>query len=154
MSSLKTGLNALLTQEESVLVLIDHQPFQFANLNSHEPTMIINNVIGFGRRMAARLGGASRDSTGSREFVHRTCGCDGCGLSLGAAAPWREQASIWRLTCKDSVCQGTSLRDLLPSSPFALLNCSVFVLPVAVSYKPFPVLLSILREMRGAKERR
>ena len=43
---LKNGLNALLTPEESVLVLIDHQPFQFANLHSHEPMMIINNVIG------------------------------------------------------------------------------------------------------------
>ena len=42
---LKTGLNALLTPEEFVLVLIDHQPFQFANLHSHEPTMIVNNVI-------------------------------------------------------------------------------------------------------------
>jgi nicotinamidase-related amidase len=41
----KTGLQALLTPEDSVLVLIDHQPFQFANLHSHEPTMIINNVI-------------------------------------------------------------------------------------------------------------
>ena len=28
-----------------MLVLIDHQPFQFANLHSHEPTMIVNNVI-------------------------------------------------------------------------------------------------------------
>src|SRR5918993_3876267 len=42
---LKSGLNALLTPEESVVVLIDHQPFQFANLHSHEPTMIVNNVI-------------------------------------------------------------------------------------------------------------
>jgi len=41
----KNGLNALLTPEESVLILIDHQPFQFANLHSHEPTMIVNNVI-------------------------------------------------------------------------------------------------------------
>src|SRR2546421_3393054 len=41
----KNDLNALLTPEESVLVLIDHQPFQFANLHSHEPTMIVNNVI-------------------------------------------------------------------------------------------------------------
>src|ERR1700733_14366250 len=39
------GLQALLTPEESVLILIDHQPFQFANLHSHEPTMIINNVL-------------------------------------------------------------------------------------------------------------
>src|SRR5437870_8276671 len=44
--ALKNGLSALLTPEESVLVLIDHQPFQFANLHSHEPMMIINNVIG------------------------------------------------------------------------------------------------------------
>lgn len=49
MSSSKTGLNALLTPEESVLVLIDHQPFQFANLNSHEPTMIVNNVVGLAK---------------------------------------------------------------------------------------------------------
>ena len=41
----RTGLDALLTPEESVLLLIDHQPFQFATLNSHEPTMIVNNVI-------------------------------------------------------------------------------------------------------------
>lgn len=45
----KTGLEALLTPEESVLLLIDHQPYQFANLHSHEPTMIINNVIGLAK---------------------------------------------------------------------------------------------------------
>src|SRR6266436_9094402 len=45
----KNGLNALLTPEESVLILIDHQPFQFANLHSHEPTMIVNNVIGLAK---------------------------------------------------------------------------------------------------------
>src|SRR4029077_15016228 len=44
-----TGLPALLTPEESVVVLIDHQPFQFANLHSHEPTVIINNVIGLAK---------------------------------------------------------------------------------------------------------
>ncbi|MFX4291585.1 hydrolase [Streptomyces bohaiensis] len=43
------GLGALLTPEESVLVLIDHQPFQFANLNSHEPTMIVNNTVGLAK---------------------------------------------------------------------------------------------------------
>ncbi len=49
----KTGLKALLTPEESVLVLIDHQPFQFANLHSHEPTMIVNNVIGLAKAAKA-----------------------------------------------------------------------------------------------------
>ncbi|MEV8422684.1 hydrolase [Streptomyces niveus] len=48
-SANKAGLNALLTPEESVLVLIDHQPFQFANLHSHEPTMIVNNVVGLAK---------------------------------------------------------------------------------------------------------
>ena len=45
----RTGLGALLTPEESVLLLIDHQPFQFANLHSHEPTMVVNNVVGLGK---------------------------------------------------------------------------------------------------------
>lgn len=45
----KAGLGALLTPEESVLVLIDHQPFQVANLHSHEPTMVINNVVGLAK---------------------------------------------------------------------------------------------------------
>ncbi|AZM50443.1 hydrolase [Streptomyces sp. WAC 06738] len=45
----KAGIDALLTPEESVLVLIDHQPFQFANLNSHEPTMVVNNVVGLAK---------------------------------------------------------------------------------------------------------
>src|SRR5260370_26893022 len=45
----KAGLGALLTPENSVLLLIDHQPFQFANLNSHEPTMVVNNVIGLAK---------------------------------------------------------------------------------------------------------
>jgi nicotinamidase-related amidase len=45
----KTGLDALLTPEKSVLILIDHQPFQFANLHSHEPAVIQNNVVGLAK---------------------------------------------------------------------------------------------------------
>lgn len=45
----KTGLDALLRPEDSILVLIDHQPFQFANLHSHEPAMVANNVIGLAK---------------------------------------------------------------------------------------------------------
>lgn len=45
----KTGLEALLRPMDSILVLIDHQPYQFANLHSHEPTMIVNNVIGLAK---------------------------------------------------------------------------------------------------------
>src|SRR5690606_30890913 len=45
----KTGLEGLLRPEDSIVVLIDHQPFQFANLNSHEPTMIINNAVGLAK---------------------------------------------------------------------------------------------------------
>lgn len=39
----RNGLASLLRPEDSVLVMIDHQPYQLANLNSHEPTMVINN---------------------------------------------------------------------------------------------------------------
>ena len=49
----KTGLDALLSPEKSVLVLIDHQPFQFANLHSHEPAMIVNNVVGLAKAAKA-----------------------------------------------------------------------------------------------------
>ena len=52
-SKKKFGIEALLTPEESVLVLIDHQPFQFANLHSHEPTMIVNNVVGLAKAAKA-----------------------------------------------------------------------------------------------------
>jgi nicotinamidase-related amidase len=45
----KIGLEGLLRPEDSILVLIDHQPYQFTNLNSHEPTMIVNNVIGLAK---------------------------------------------------------------------------------------------------------
>jgi nicotinamidase-related amidase len=47
------GLDALLTPQNSVLLLIDHQPFQFANLHSHEPTMIVNNVVGLAKTAKA-----------------------------------------------------------------------------------------------------
>jgi len=40
----RNGLNSLLRPEDSVLVLIDHQPYQLANLNRHEPQMVVNNA--------------------------------------------------------------------------------------------------------------
>jgi nicotinamidase-related amidase len=49
----KTGLDALLTPEGSVLLLIDHQAFQFANLHSHEPMLIVNNVVGLAKTAKA-----------------------------------------------------------------------------------------------------
>jgi nicotinamidase-related amidase len=45
----KTGYDALLTPQNSLLLLIDHQPFQFANLHSHEPSMLVNNVVGLAK---------------------------------------------------------------------------------------------------------
>lgn len=47
--NVKSGLEGLLTPENSIVVLIDHQPFQFTNLNSHEPTMVINAVTGLAK---------------------------------------------------------------------------------------------------------
>src|SRR2546423_2864943 len=45
----KAGLGALLTPHNCALILIDHQPFQFAGLRSHDPQSIINNVVGLAK---------------------------------------------------------------------------------------------------------
>jgi nicotinamidase-related amidase len=45
----KIGLDGLLRPEDSILVLIDHQPYQFTNLNSHDPQTVINNVVGLAK---------------------------------------------------------------------------------------------------------
>jgi nicotinamidase-related amidase len=47
--SSKSGLEALLTPDNCVLILIDHQPFQFAGLRSHDTQTIINNVVGLAK---------------------------------------------------------------------------------------------------------
>ncbi|NKN01628.1 hydrolase [Rhizobium leguminosarum] len=40
----RNGLDSLLRPEDSVLVLIDHQPYQLTNVNSHDPQAIVNNT--------------------------------------------------------------------------------------------------------------
>jgi nicotinamidase-related amidase len=45
----RKGLDALLTPQNSVLVLIDHQPFQFANVRNLDPTLVLNNTIGLAK---------------------------------------------------------------------------------------------------------
>ena len=45
----KAGLGALLTPQNCVLILIDHQPFQFSALRSHDSQTIINNVVGLAK---------------------------------------------------------------------------------------------------------
>jgi len=44
-SNSKAGLGALLTPDNCALMLIDHQPFQFAGLRSHDSQTVINNVV-------------------------------------------------------------------------------------------------------------
>jgi nicotinamidase-related amidase len=44
--SFRNGLNSLLRPEDSVLVLIDPQPFQLANLHSHSGPVVVNNAAG------------------------------------------------------------------------------------------------------------
>ncbi len=51
--SFRNGLASLLRPEDSVLVLIDHQPYQLANLNSHEPQMVVNNATGLAKAARA-----------------------------------------------------------------------------------------------------
>ncbi|AKJ04626.1 nicotinamidase-related amidase [Archangium gephyra] len=45
----KAGIDALLSPDNCALILIDHQPFQFAGLRSHDSQTIINNVVGLAR---------------------------------------------------------------------------------------------------------
>ncbi|QRN93544.1 hydrolase [Archangium violaceum] len=45
----KAGIDALLSPDNCALILIDHQPFQFAGLRSHDTQTIINNVVGLAR---------------------------------------------------------------------------------------------------------
>jgi nicotinamidase-related amidase len=47
--TLRNGLASLLRPQDSVLVLIDHQPYQLANLNSHDPHMAVNNATGLAK---------------------------------------------------------------------------------------------------------
>src|ERR1700757_3396392 len=49
----KVGLDALLTPENCAVLLIDHQPSQLANVNSHDPTLVINNVTALARTARA-----------------------------------------------------------------------------------------------------
>jgi nicotinamidase-related amidase len=49
----KIGLDALLTPENCALLLIDHQPSQLANVNSHDPTLVINNVTALAKTAKA-----------------------------------------------------------------------------------------------------
>jgi nicotinamidase-related amidase len=51
--NLKAGLDALLTPDNCALILIDHQPFQFAGLRSHDTQTIINNVVGLAKSAKA-----------------------------------------------------------------------------------------------------
>ena len=48
-SSARKGLDALLTPHNSALILIDHQPFQFANVRNIDPTLVLNNTIGLAK---------------------------------------------------------------------------------------------------------
>src|ERR1700674_4748254 len=49
----KVGLDALLTPENCAVLLIDHQPSQLANVNSHDPTIVINNVTALAKTAKA-----------------------------------------------------------------------------------------------------
>jgi nicotinamidase-related amidase len=49
----RNGLKSLLRPEDSVLVLIDHQPFQLTNLNSHDPHMAVNGATALAKAAKA-----------------------------------------------------------------------------------------------------
>ena len=52
-TTIRNGLSSLLRPEDSVLVLIDHQPFQLTNVNSHDPHMAVNNATALAKSAKA-----------------------------------------------------------------------------------------------------
>ncbi|MEU5281115.1 hydrolase [Streptomyces asoensis] len=54
-SNIYTGSDALITPEDSVLLMIDHQGMQFSALHSHEPGAVVNAAAGLTK--AAKLFG-------------------------------------------------------------------------------------------------
>lgn len=73
--SAKAGLDALLKPENSVLILIDHQPFQFANLHSHEPTVVVNNIIGLAKTAKISSPSCSSSAPGPPRRERRPAQC-------------------------------------------------------------------------------
>jgi nicotinamidase-related amidase len=49
----RNGLDSLLRPQNSVLVLIDHQPYQLTNLNSHDPHAVVNNAAALAKAAKA-----------------------------------------------------------------------------------------------------
>ncbi|CAN5325622.1 hydrolase [soil metagenome] len=49
----RNGLASLLRPQDSVVVLIDHQPYQLTNLNSHDPHMAVNNATALAKAAKA-----------------------------------------------------------------------------------------------------
>jgi nicotinamidase-related amidase len=51
--TLRNGLDSLLRPEDSVLLLIDHQPYQLSNVNSHDPQAVVNNTTALAKMAKA-----------------------------------------------------------------------------------------------------
>jgi nicotinamidase-related amidase len=51
--TLRNGLDSLLRPEDSVLLLIDHQPYQLSNVNSHDPQAVVNNTAALAKMAKA-----------------------------------------------------------------------------------------------------
>jgi nicotinamidase-related amidase len=49
----KTGIDALLTPDNCVLILMDHQPFQVSGVRNIDPAQMINNVVGLAKSARA-----------------------------------------------------------------------------------------------------
>ncbi len=49
----RNGLDSLLRPEDSVLLLIDHQPYQLSNVNSHDPQAVVNNTTALAKMAKA-----------------------------------------------------------------------------------------------------
>ena len=71
MASRYTGVSNLLNPDNCTMILIDHQPLQFADVQNIDVTLLVNNVVGLTKtaKVAARLGAREDDSGNWRNHV-------------------------------------------------------------------------------------
>jgi nicotinamidase-related amidase len=108
------GLSALLAPEDSVLLLVDHQAFQFANMHSHEPQLVVGNVLALAR--TAKIFGVQDPKlvdavkkTGRRQLVIAGLWTEAC-VAMPAIQAQGEGFDVYAVTDASGGCPPRPMR--------------------------------------------
>src|SRR5437870_12919450 len=111
MSTYYTGVNNLLAPENCTLILIDHQPLQFAGVQNIDESLLVNNVVGLAK--TAKVFGVPRilttvlDVFSDQKPINRTtCNAWDDGRVVDAVAKIGRRtlvlAALWSDLCLSS----------------------------------------------------